>query len=73
MTNEERAELLGEVWRFPCEFNKRTRLLGFIVESNGDGVHDKKVMIRLTICGLWLGGQLSRGVGLAMRLGSAGF
>jgi len=36
-------------------------------------VHDKKVMIRLTICGLWLGGQLSRGVGLAMRLGSAGF
>jgi RNA polymerase sigma factor (sigma-70 family) len=40
MTNEERAELLGEVWRFPCGFDKRTRLLGFIVESNGDAPPD---------------------------------
>jgi RNA polymerase sigma factor (sigma-70 family) len=40
MTNEERAELLGELWRFPCGADKRTRLLGFIVESNGDAPPD---------------------------------
>jgi len=40
MTNEERAELLAEVWRFPCGFYTRDGLLDFIVGSNGDAPPD---------------------------------
>jgi RNA polymerase sigma factor (sigma-70 family) len=40
MTNEERAELLAEVWRFPCGFYTRDGLLSFIVGSNGDAPPD---------------------------------
>ena len=40
MTNEERAELLAEVWRFPCGFYARDGLLSFIVGSNGDAPPD---------------------------------
>jgi RNA polymerase sigma factor (sigma-70 family) len=41
MNNEERAELLGEVWRFPCGFYTRDGLLTFIVGSNGDAPPDR--------------------------------
>lgn len=40
MSNEERAELLAEVWRFPCGFYTRDGLLSFIVGSNGDAPPD---------------------------------
>jgi RNA polymerase sigma factor (sigma-70 family) len=40
MSNEERAELLGELWRFPCAFDLRNQLLDFIVGSNGDAPPD---------------------------------
>jgi RNA polymerase sigma factor (sigma-70 family) len=40
MSNKERAELMAEVWRFPCGANSRDGLLELIVASNGDGPPD---------------------------------
>ncbi len=40
MSNEERAELLAEVWRLPCGFYTRDGLLSLIVGSNGDAPPD---------------------------------
>ena len=40
MSNEERAELFAEVWRFPCGFYTRDGLLTFIVGSNGNAPPD---------------------------------
>lgn len=40
MSAEERAELLGEVWRFPCGIDTRSGLLSLIVGSNGDAPPD---------------------------------
>ena len=36
MSDEERAELLAELWRFPCGMDTRNGLLDFIVKSNGN-------------------------------------
>ncbi len=36
MGDEERAELLAELWRFPCGMDTRNGLLDFIVKSNGN-------------------------------------
>lgn len=40
MSAEERAELLGELWRFPCGIDTRSGLLELIVTSNGDAPPD---------------------------------
>jgi RNA polymerase sigma factor (sigma-70 family) len=49
MSNEERAERLAEVWRFPCGFNSRDGLLSFIVGSNRHAPPD--VMLDQIIAG----------------------